>query len=275
VASLDALEDLGRQLTTAPDYLLNSSLLTKRDEQHCDKINASLHWEEPSDCKGLTRAGRVSAQGGTNVKFVETENMLLKSQLASSMTENHLLAQWTSSSTTQLSHLGMNQLSHLESTYVNQKMSQLCVALPLVLTTKAKFGGTCSTSVLSSVPVGIKNTVAGSKSVMKEHATERKALDTKRISAVRKPKPKLVKKDKLAVPEQVGNVEDDSSFELPCYQLAHEHFESEKIQLFVPPEKEEMAERLMRPTVDVQSIKVIVNQSVTCCNIGKKFVSED
>jgi len=68
-------------------------------------------------------------------------------------------------------------------------------------------------------------------------------------------------------------VEDDSSFELPSYQLTHEHVESEKLDLFVPLEKEEMMEQLMRPTVDVQSIKVIVNHCLTSRNMGKNLTN--
>lgn len=251
-------------MTTAPDYLLNSSLL--KDERLIDKNNTALHWEELSVCKGLRTAAQVpvcksSTQDGRDVKFAKTENALLKSQLASSLTENRLLAQWsaaclTSSSTVQLPHLGMKQSFHLESTYDNQEMSQLCLTSSLTLASKEKFAGMCATDspVLVSLPVGIKSTVGGSKCA-KKHAVERKARDTKGTSVAVKPKP--VKKVKLAVPEQANNVVHVSNFEPPTYQLIHEHVEREKVVLFVPPEKEEIAERLMRRVVDVQSVKVI------------------
>jgi len=260
LSSSVVLIELSHRLTTAPDYLLKSSLLTGKDEQFSDKSNAALRWQEPSECKGLRTAAQVHKSSAQDGRSVETENHLLKSQLAYSLTENRLLAQLSapclkSSATTQLCHIGMKQLSQSVTADISQKVSQLSV---IPSATKEKFNGTCAPPVSSSVSVGIKTTVLEIKSGMKEHVTKRKALDAngKSVTGTRKPKP--LKKVKLAVPEQTDYEEAVSSFELPDYQLAHEHVESKKVELFVPPEKEQLVEELLRPIVDVQSIKVAV-----------------
>ena len=184
-----ALAELSRQLTVAPDYLLKSSLLTKRDD-HLLKLHSA----------------------------------------PSTLTENRLLAQ----------------------------LSVPCLksSVTLMSAKQDKFDGTCVTSVSSSIPVGIKKPVPESRAIVKEHVVKRQSQDTRGTSVVGKVKPKPVKKVKLSVPEQTDNNDDVSSFELPEYQLTHEHLESEKVELFLAPEKELMVERLMQPVVDVPAIKV-------------------
>ena len=248
-------------MTTAPDYLLKSSPLTKTDERITEKNDTSLHQKELLECKGLTGAAQL--EDGSGIKLEKMENAQLKLQLASSLTENRLLSQLsaaclTTRSTLQLSQLGMKPSSHVDSTDVSQKMSQLCVASSRTLSSKEKFSGTYATPVLSSVPVGTKSTVAVPEPVMKKHARDRKAVDSKGTSAAGKPKQKPVKKVKFGVPEEGDNAEDVACFELPNYQLVHERVDTEKVELFLPPEREELAEQLMRPLVDVQSIKVVI-----------------
>ena len=254
-----ALAERSCQLTTAPDYLLKSSLLTKRDDRLIDISNTALWWQEPSEYKGLKCPEQVCKswnQDGRGGKFSKTEIPLLKSQLASCLTENRLLTQLSvpclsSSGTTQLHRLGMkHSLSSLENADVSQNMSQYCVTPSSISATNATFGGTRASPVMSSVPVDTKNTVVESK-----HVIKRKAVDTKTTSLAEKRKPKPVKKVKLAVPEQADD-DSVSSFELPEYQLTHECMESEKVELFVSTEIEQMREQLMRPVVDVPSIKV-------------------
>jgi len=239
LASSGAVLGLSCQLTIAPDYLLKSSLSTKKDDRLADTSNTALSWKEPLEYGGLRRALQVcksTTEDGRGAKFAKMENHLLKSELASSLTKNRLLPQLSAD--------------------VSQKMPQLCVTPSLILTSTEKFSVTSACPVSSSVAVGVKDSVPESQSLMKEHITKRKALATKGTTAVGKPKPKPVKKAKLAEPEQADNDEVISSFELPDYQVTHEPVESEKVELFVSVDKEQMLEQLLRPVVDVPSLKV-------------------
>ena len=242
LASIDALVKLSRQLTIAPDYLLKSSLLTRNTEQVSDRNNTAFHWREPSWCEGSRKMAQVctsSTQNGRNVTFAKIENDLLTSPLASSLTENRLLKQ-------------------LEIRNIGQKMSQLCVAPSLILSTKETSRGACSTAVVSSVPNEITSTVLECKSIKKQQKIKRKAYEAKGKSVIGKPKLKHMKKLKVAVPEQVDkNDEVDSSFELPNYELMHECMANERTELFIPFIKEEMVEQLVRPVDDIPSLKVV------------------
>jgi len=258
------LAEIAHHLTTAPDYLLNSSLLTNKDEQLTDKTNTSLCWEEPLQDKALAGTAHIaksSTRDVRDVRLAKMENTLLKSQLVSSLMENRLLAQWSvtclkNNSASQLSHLETKQLPHLGPTYISQRMSQLCTASSyLTLASKEKLAGTCATPVLPAVPAEIRRTAGRPKSLI-EGAVVGKRLETKVTSATGKLKPNRLKKVNVSVPEQVDSIEHVSSFELPSYELTHEQVDSEKTELFVAPEKEELSEQLMRSVADVQSIKV-------------------
>jgi len=262
MATSDVLAELACKLTTAPSYLLSSSLLNNKHEQHTDKNNTAFHLEEPSESKVLVGTTQVCKSLTCDIRdfrLAKMENTLLKLHVSSSLTVNHLLAQWsvTCVKSSPASHLGMKQLSHLEPNYISQKMSQLCTpSLSLTLASREKLTGTCGTLVFPAVPVEVKNNAGRPKSA-KENAAAGKALETKEMSAVGKQKLKPVKKVNFSVLKQVDSVEPASSFELPSYQLTHEDVDSQKIELFVPPEKEELAEQqLMQHVVDVQSIKV-------------------
>ena len=242
MTSSDELVELSRQLTTAPDYLLKSSLLSKMAEPLTDRSNTALHWKDPSgyeDSRKMTQTCKLSTEYGRSFTFGKIENILLTSQLASSLTENRLLKQ-------------------LETQDISQKMSQLCVAPSLISATKEKVNGACSAAVVFSVTSEVTSTVLKSKAVKKQQKIKRTACDTKGTAVAGKPKLKHVKKMKLAVSEEVENDEIVSRFELPDYELVHEDVKSEEVELFVPPEKEEMVERLLRPDVDVPSIKVVI-----------------
>ena len=109
LASSDALVRLSHQLTTAPDYLLKSSLLTTEPQQQLtDRTNTTLQWKESSTCDGsrtLAQLSMSSAHRGRSATFAKTENSLLTGQLASSLTENHLLKQLETENVSQkLSH---------------------------------------------------------------------------------------------------------------------------------------------------------------------------
>jgi len=239
LSSSSALLELSHQLTTAPDYLLKSSLLTKHAEQLTDRSTTALHCKEPSSYEGSRKFTQVclpSTQDGRSVKSARIEHTLLSSQLASSLTENRLLKQ-------------------LEPQNVSQKMSQLCVMPSLLSKTKEDISDACSTAVMSSVPSKVTSTILVSKSVQKQ---QKKACDTKGMPLIEKPKPKHVKKVKLAASEPVNSDEVVSSFELPNYELMHEDVKDAEVGLFVPPEKEEMADQLMRPVVDLLSVKVVI-----------------
>ena len=177
-----------------------------------------------------------SAHRGRSATFAKTENSLLTGQLASSLTENHLLKQ-------------------LETENVSQKPSHLCVTPSLISSTEEPVSDARYTAVEYSVPVEMASTLLESKLVKKQQKMKRRMCDRKGTSVVAKPKLKPVKKAKLAVPEQVDNDNSVVSYELPSYKLMHEDVNSEEVQMLVPAD---MAEQLLRPLVDVPAVKVVV-----------------
>jgi len=224
LSSSDELAELSRRLTTTPEYLLKSSL-AKKDEQHTDRNNVA--------CKS-------SVLVGSDVKFAETKNRLLTSRLASSVTENRLLKQ-------------------LETTNISHEMSRLCVTPSLVLAPKEIISDAPSTLVAHLVPDELTPAVCQSVSTTEKHHIKRRALDSKEKPVKEKLELKPIKKVQLPVPEQADTDESVSSFELPNYRLTHEHVEHEKSELFLLPEEEDAAVQLMRPVVDVPSIKVVTH----------------
>ena len=76
------------------------------------------------------------------------------------------------------------------------------------------------------------------------------------MPVVEKPQLKHIKKTKM--PEPVNNDEVIPSFELPNYELMHEDVKGDEVVLFVPPEKEEMVQQLLRPVADISSLKVVI-----------------
>ena len=234
------MSELSRQLTTAPDYLLKSSLLRKNAEQLTDRSSTTLHWKEPSEfevSRKLTQMCKSSTPGERDVTFAKIENTLLSSQLAASLIENRLLKQ-------------------LETRDISQKMSQLCVVPSLKFATKEEISDACSNAVVSSVPCNVRSTVPVSKSVHKQQKIKRKERDTNVVPVVEKPQLKHIKKTKM--PEPVNNDEVIPSFEPPNYELMHEDVKGDEVVLFVPPEKEEMVQQLLRPVADISSLKVVI-----------------
>jgi len=145
----------------------------------------------------------------------------------------------------------------------NRLLAQVSVpclksSVTLMSAKRDKFDGTSATSVSPSVPVRIKKPVPESRTIVKKHVVKRQSQGTMGTSVVGKVKSKPAKKVKLSLPEQPDNNDDVSSFELPEYQFTREHLESEKVELFLAPEKELMVERLMQPVVDVPAIKVAI-----------------
>jgi len=213
-----------------PDYLLKSSLLTTKDDRLTHKSSTTPCHKKAVECNGSTRTAALCKSrtvDESGVKLAKMENHLLKSQLPSSLIENRLLAQWSAQC--------------------------LKSSVGLISATKDELDSTHATPVLSSVPIRIKNPLPESKFFATEHVIKRRVLDLGGTSVAIKTEPKLEKKVKLAVPEKA---EDVSRFELPNYQLPHERVESEKVELFVSPDKELMVEQLMRHVIDVPSIKV-------------------
>jgi len=162
--------------------------------------------------------------------------------------------------------LGKRQLSHRQTVGVSQKMSLLGTApssLPST-TMREHLAATPCAAMTPSSPTTITDTTLEYKSIKTQKDIKRKVCDTKRTSGAGKTKAavKPMQKVKLTVPQQAGSDdddEDDSSFDLPIYWLPPEHPDSEKVELFISPEKEEVLEQAMRPIVDVPGVKVIMS----------------
>jgi len=230
----DELARLSHQLTTAPEYLLKSLTLTKNVETLRSKSEAARHQREPSARMWLIRDKPTYSSftpGGGSLKWVKTENQLVTSWLASSLTENRILKQ----NETYNSH---------------QKTPQTCVATGEIASTSSDAPLLCSTTT------ELTNAVVEPRLVKKELDRKRRFGGERKVTSVSgKPKPKPAKKLRLAVTEAESD-RDVSRFELPNYQLRQECAHSEKTELFGSSENEATAYQLQRPLVDVTHIKV-------------------